>query len=48
MKHERDKREPRQHPRDARRDYRQARQLKRGAALYASAIPHCIIARGIR
>lgn len=48
MKHERDRHEPRKHPRDARRDYRQARQLKRGAALYASAVPHCIIPRGAR
>ena len=47
MKH-RDDHKPRKHPKDARRDYRQARQLKRGAALYASAVPHSIIPRGVR
>lgn len=48
MKHEQDKHEPPKHPKDARRLYRQARQLKRGAASYACAVPHCIIERGAR
>jgi len=48
MKHERDRHEPPAHQRDARRAYRQARQLKRGAARHAAAVPHSIIARGTR
>lgn len=46
MKPEKDKPEPR--AKDARRLYRQARQLKRGAACFASAVPNSIIPRGAR
>ena len=47
MKHE-PKEPPRRHERDARRYYRQARQLKRLAAALAHAVPHCIIERSMR
>lgn len=46
MKRENERPEPRKH--DARRGYRQARQLKRGAAGAVHAVPNCIIGRGGR
>lgn len=48
MKHERDKHEPRQHPKDARRHYHQARQLKRYASALVQSVPNAIITRGAR
>lgn len=48
MKHEPKDPPPRRHPRDDRRHYRQARQLKRFAAALVHAVPHSIIERSAR